>query len=49
MALFLEPTPTPMPLIPPPASLLPQFWGLIIGLVLILGTSLVAKIMKNRK
>lgn len=46
---MLQPTPTPMPLIPPPASLLPQFWGIIIGLVFIVGAWLVARLMKNRK
>lgn len=46
---MLEPTPIPTPLIPPPGSLLPQFWGILLGLILIIGASLVAKFMKNRK
>jgi cyanophycinase-like exopeptidase len=46
---ILEPTSAPTQLIPAPASLLPQFWGILIGLVLIVGASLVAKLMKIRK
>jgi hypothetical protein len=43
---MLEPPPTP--LVPPPASLLPQFGGIILGLALIVGAWLWSK-FKNRK
>jgi hypothetical protein len=46
---MLEPTPIPTPFIVPPASLLPQMWGLVVGLVLIIGAALVANYMKNRR
>lgn len=48
-AAFPEATSTPAPLVQPPASALPQFWGIALGLLLILGAWLWSKFSKSRK
>ncbi|PWH13736.1 MAG: cyanophycinase [Anaerolineae bacterium] len=47
-AIPAQPTPTPTPFVQPPASALPQFWGLGLGLLLILGAWLWSK-WRNRR
>jgi cyanophycinase len=40
---------TPAPLVQPPASALPQAWGIILGLALIVGAVIAARLLQKRK